>query len=233
MSLLSPALPSQATFPSLPRRWAGALCLVAFFLVMLATTLSDPVENSDPVRAQLATIASQRATVQRLAWLELLAALLFVGVVMTLVGLTRRRGTGLGNAGAVVGVCGAIGMSMISLHHFFLIALVDANQSTAVAVSDRLDALVGPALFPFLFAAPISLVLLCAAVARARLVPWTCFAGAVVFALIDLVPGVPHAEVIQMLVGLVTFGWVAVQMIRWAPARQTSPTMATTQLSLG
>lgn len=233
MSLLSPAQPSQASIPSTSRRLAGAFCLVGFFLTMLATSLVDPLEDSASAGVQLSVMGAHRAAVQRLAWLELLSALLFVGVVMALVGLTRRRGTGLGNLGAGIGACGAIGLSMISLHHFFLLSLLTADRATALEVSQRLDALVGPALLPFLFAGPISLVLLCAAVARAHLVPWTCFAGALAFAFIDMVPGLPHAEVIQMLLGLVTFGWIAVQMVRWVPAPVAGPATAEPLLNIG
>ncbi len=233
MSLLSPARPSQASIPSTSRRWAGAFCLVALFLTMLATSLGDPLDDSAPVRQQLSVMASNQGTVQRLAWLELLSAVLFFGVVMTLVGLTRRRATGLGNAGGLIGACGAVGLAMISVHHFFLLALLTSDHSTAVAVSHRLDALVGPALLPLLFAGPISLVLLCAAVVRAGLVPWACFVGALVFAFVDMVPGLPDAELIQMLVGLATFGWIGVQMVRVAPAPAAGPTAAEPLLEIG
>ncbi len=233
MSLFSLTRPSQASIPSASRRWAGAFCLVAFFLTMLATSLGDPLDDSASVREQLAVMATHQGTVQRLAWLELLCAVLYVGVVMTLVGLTRRRGTGLGNAGGLVGACGAVGLAMISVHHFFLLSLLEADHATAVAVDHRLDALVGPALLPFLFAGPIALVLLCGAVVRAGLVPWGCFAGALVFALVDMVPGLPDAELIQMLVGLATFGWIGVQMVRVAPAPVAGPAAAEPLLEIG
>ena len=188
------------------RRRAGATSIVAFFTALLIATVLAPTDshaNSEQLRAALAHPGRMQAA----AWLEIAAGILAPVAVLTLMHVVRGRGARLAHAGGILGVLGSVGMSLIGVHRLFIVALAQQGGDRAGAVLDRLDHL-APAIIVLFFALPIAFVLLAAACVRNGLAPRRVLAGAVVFLVLDSAP-VPGAELLQLALGLATFGWLA------------------------
>jgi hypothetical protein len=211
--------------PTAFRRRAGAASIVAFFVALLAATLLEPTDshaNVDQLRAAVA----HPGLMQAAAWLEITAGVLAPVAVLTLMHVVRGRGARLAHIGGVLGVLGAVGMALIGVHRLFVVALAQQGGDRAGAVLDRLDHL-APAIIVLFFALPIAFVLLAVAGVRNGLAPRPVLAGAVVFLVIDMAP-LPGAELIQLVLGLVTFGWLARRIgamtdLEWAGANAVAP----------
>jgi hypothetical protein len=203
------------TLPSATRRWAGALSLPLFFVAMIGSTLSDPVadETGSPAE-QLHQAAAHLGRLHTAFLFELLSAVLFLAATMAIVGAVRARGSGLANAGAVLGVLGGVGLAMIGTGHVFLHAIAASGTSDGVDILTARDAAAGP--LPLLFfAAPFAIVLLCVAAFRAGLVPWSQLVVVGAFLLLEYVPS-PLGEVPSLVAGLVAYAWVAVALLNGA-----------------
>lgn len=201
------------------RRTACAIALPLLPLMLLAGTLVSPTDSTKN-GPQLAAAAAQGGRFVAAALFELVGAILLVLAVAALVAAVRDRGVALANAGGILGVLGTLGLACISLHHLFVYALATTDAPTALHVLHRLDRSAGPVVFPMMFAGPLALVLLVGAAVRAGLVPRWTIAGAVVFLVSDMLP-IPAAEEIQMLVGLATFGAIALRLL--GPRREAVP----------
>jgi hypothetical protein len=204
-------MPTTHTPPTGPpsgrtlRTWAGAICLPALPLTLLITNLIYPQVEHTP-EAELAAAAANPTGAQLSAFTYLGAAALSIGVTMAIVGAVRGRGAGLANAGAVLGILGGVGMSAIGIHQLLIAAFAASGSPDTLEILGNLGSLVGP--LPILFfAAPLAMLVLIASAARAGFVPKTAAALMVPFVLIDKVP-VPNAELLQMVLGLLVFGWV-------------------------
>ena len=71
----------------------------------------------------------------------------------------------------------------------------------------------GAIALPLMFAAPIALIVLAAAAARAQVVPPWVVVAAFGFFVSDMLP-IPAGEAIQGLIGIVTFGAIAREIMR-------------------
>ena len=209
----SGVVPSSSPIPP-ARRVAGALCLPAFFLALLATGPLDPLDDGGPNAAQLQQAAGHLGELQLLALVELVAAVLLVGVVLAFAGRTRGRGQTLGNLGVVLGVPGGMAMALIGIHHALLAVLAAQPVASATQILDGLDSAVMPLLLPLMLCGPIALVLLAGSGLRAGFVPRPAFALVAVFGVSDWIPALPMGELVPLLFGLAGFGWIAVDLLR-------------------
>jgi hypothetical protein len=200
------------TIPSATRRWAGALSLPLFFLALLGATLSDPVEDESAGPAeQLRQAAAHLGRLHTTFLLELLAAVLFLAATMAIVGRLRGRGSGLADAGAVLGLLGGVGLTMIAVGHVFLYAMAASGTSDGVRIFAGRDAAAGP--LPLLFfAAPFAIAVLCGAAVRGGLVRWPLLVVAGAFLLLEYVPS-PLSEVPSLVCGLIAYSWIAVALV--------------------
>jgi hypothetical protein len=214
MSLISNA-------PGLRRR-ACALALPGIPLTLLAGTLVSPTGSTDNA-AQLRAAAAHAGRWQGAALLELLTAALFPLAAAGIVHLVRRRGAALAHLGALLAGLGTLGMTAIALRHLFIYGLTATNQPTALRVLDRLDNHAGAIAFPLMIAGPLAWVVLSGAAARARLVPRWVVAGAAAFMISDSLP-IPAAEEIQAVIGIATFGTIALRMLRLGDGDWETPT---------
>ncbi len=208
------------TSPTL-RRVTCAIALPGFPLALLIGSLVSPTDSTNNAD-QLAAVVTHPGHWQAAALLELLAAALVPFAVAGVIHLVQRRGAGLANAAAVLGVLGALGMASIGLRHLFIGALSAARDPGGSSVLDALDNQVGIILFPLMLALPIAWILLAGAAARARFVSRWLVLGAVIYALVDNFP-LPFAEQIQGLVGILTFGAIAAAMLRLSDEQWQSP----------
>jgi hypothetical protein len=204
MSLLTNA-------PALRRR-ACALALPGIPLALLLGTLISPTDSTDNA-PQLRAAAAHGGRWEAAALLELLAAALFPLAVGGIVHLVRRRGSGLANLGALLGGLGTIGLAAIAFRHLFIYGLAGIDHAAALHALDRVDNTVGIVMLPCMFAGPLALITISGAASRAGYVSRWVVAGAIVFFISDSLP-IPGAEILQAAVGLATFGWIALQMLR-------------------
>ena len=201
----------EPILPSPTRRWAGALALPLFFVALIVATLADPVEDSAPARDQLRQAAGHLSQLRVTFLAEFVAAGLFIAVLMTLVGAVRGRGSGLAGAAGVVGILGGVGLSMIGTSHVYLYALAASGTGDAARVLDARDAAAGGLVVLF-FAAPLAIVLFCAAVVRSGLVGWPLLVVAAAFLVLEIVP-TPAGELPALIAGLIAFGWIAFALV--------------------
>lgn len=204
------------------RRRASAAALPGIPLALLAGSLISPTDSTDNA-PQLRAAAAHGARWDAAAFCELLAALLFPLAAAGVASVVRQRGSRLATIGAALAGLGSIGMASIALRHLFIYGLATAPQATALHALDRVDNAAGPVILLFMFAGPIALIVLCSAAARARYVPSWTIGAAVVFFISDSLP-IPAAEEIQGLIGIVTFGLVALRLLRLeADSRHATP----------
>jgi hypothetical protein len=215
--------------PGSLRRNVCAVALPAFPLALLVSTLISPTDSEANVE-QLRAAAGHGSAWQAAALLELLAAALMAFAVAGVVSLVRHRGKGLASAAGVFGVLGTLGVAAIGFRHLFIYGLAGADSATALHVLDRIDNSAGAAALPLMFAGPIALILISAATARAGFAPRWVTLGAILFFITDMLP-IPAAEELQGVIGLATFGTVAVGMLRDAEDGQDTPERATRSIS--
>lgn len=195
--------------PSLRRR-ACALALPGIPLALLVGSLVSPTDSNDNA-VQLRAAALHPARWQGAALLELLAAALFPLAAAGVVHLVRQRGAGLAHAGALFAGLGTLGMTSIAFRHLFVYGLTAADRPTALHVLDRLDNHTGAVALPLMIAGPLAWILLAGAAARAGLVARWIVVGMIAFAFVDNFP-LPGAEAIQGLIGVATFGAIALRV---------------------
>ena len=218
--LTAPTTPTPAPDLGRPPRLrllVGAACAPAMLLALLATGPLDPFDDGASPAAQLRQVAGHESVIGPLGWLEILAALFGAGMVLSFTGLTRGRGRGLGNAGAVTGVLGTAGLAPIGVHHWALGASAQLPYEQGAQAVNRLDAIAGPAILPLFFAMPVAMVLFALAGHRAGFVPTPALGLVGLFFVTDLVPGLPGGELVQLLIGLIGFVWIAVEVVRPRP----------------
>jgi hypothetical protein len=112
------------------------------------------------------------------------------------------------DAGGILGVLGTLGMAAIAFRHVSIYGLAIVERAQALPVLDRVDHVFGLIVLPLMFCAAISWIVLAAAAARAQVAPRWVPVGAFVFFVSDMLP-IPGAEVVQSVVGLVTFAVLA------------------------
>ena len=200
----------DTTTAVLLRRRAGATCLVLFFPALVGATLADPLDDSASATAQLRQAVGHLGQLHLTFLLELLAAVLFVGASMGVVGAIRRRGAGWANAAGVVGALGAVGLSLISMAHVYLYALAASGTADGDRVLAARDAVAGWVV-PFFFAAPLAVVLLGVAAFRAGFGRWPLLVVVGVFAVLEIVP-TPVGELPALIAGLIVFCWLAIDL---------------------
>ena len=183
---------------------------------------SRPRSSRPRSRSRTPTSSSPRprtaARWQAAALLELLAAALLPLAIAGMVTTVRGRGGALATVGAVLGALGTLGMTLIGARHLFVYGLSGIDHAAALQAMDRMDNGAGAVALPLMFAAPFSLIVSTAALARAQVVPLWTAAGAFLFFVSDMLP-IPGAEIVQALLGLVTFGTVAALGLRGADER--------------
>jgi hypothetical protein len=202
----------EPNLPSPTRRWAGALCLPLFFVALIGASIADPVEDGTATPAeQLRQAAAHLGRLQTTFLLELSAAALFLAATIAIVGRLRGPGSGLANAGAVLGLLGGVGMTMIAVGHVFLHALAASGSSDGVRILAARDAAAGP--LPLLFfAAPFAIVLLCGAAVRGGLAHWPLLVVAGALLVLEYVPS-PLGELPSLVCGLVAYSWIALALV--------------------
>jgi hypothetical protein len=223
-------IPMEAGTAVLLRRRASASWLVLFFPALVGATLADPLDDSASAPVQLRQAVGHLGQLHLTFLLELLAALLFVGAAMGVVGAIRRRGAGWANAAGVVAALGAVGLSLISMAHVYLYALAASGTADGDRVLAARDSVAGWVV-PFFFAAPLTVVLLGVAAFRAGFARWPLLVVVGVFAVLEIVPN-PVGELPALVAGLVAFCWLAV--VLWkvpggvAGAQDAAPRDSTT-----
>ena len=208
------APPIEVGGPPRFRRLVGAACLPLLALALLSTGPLDPFDDSARASVQLGQLSAHVREVQVLGYVELLAALLFAGVVLAFAGHTRGRGRGVGNAGVVFGVLGVCGMALVAVHHWLLIAVSTVPTHEATRVLDKLDTVAGPAILPMMLSAPVALLLFAIAGRRAGFVPLPALLLTIAFFVGELVPGLPGGELVPLLLLLVAMAWIATELVR-------------------
>lgn len=210
------------------RQKACALALPAFPLALLVGTLITPTDSTENA-AQLRAAVLHGGRWQAAALIELLAAAILPLAVAGVVGAVRHRGARLATVGAAFGVLGTLGMASIGFRHLFIYGLANTDQASALHVLDRVDSHAGAIALPLIFAGPLALILLAAAAARAGLAPRWVTIGALAFFVSDMLP-IPASEEIQGLIGLATFGVIALHLLRFGDEPADSPTVTATRL---
>ncbi|HVN12090.1 MAG TPA: hypothetical protein VMT69_08345 [Kineosporiaceae bacterium] len=197
------------------RRIVCTLALPLLPLVLLAATLVSPTDSTDNA-TQLRAAAAHPVPWAAAAFLELLAVVVMALAVAAVVLAVHDRGVRVANIGGLLGVLGTVGMAAIAFRHVFISGLATIDVSQALRALDSVDATFGPVALPLMFLGPVALVVLSASAVRAGLAPvWIPF-GAVVFLVVDMLP-IPDAEVVQMAIGIVTFGVLARGLLTRAP----------------
>lgn len=160
-------LETKTSKPLALRRSVGAACLPALFLVMLVGTALQPVDNDADSTTIFQQAAGHLGALHVLAWLELLTAALCIVGLVTVAGAVRGRGAGWATAAATLGVLAGLGQAAISLNHFVVIGLANADLSAGqrAAALDSFHSAGGPIVVLFFL---IALALPLAAVAAWR-----------------------------------------------------------------
>ncbi len=189
------------------RHKACALALPAFPLALLAGSLVSPTDSTANAD-QLRVAAVHGGRWQGAALLELLAAALLPFAVAAVVGVVRGRGARLANVGGSPGSPRNARDGLDRVPPPLHLRTRRQRQAAALHALDRMDNHAGAIALPLMFAAPIALLVLAAAAARAQLVPRWVVVAAFVFFVSDMLP-IPAGEVIQGLIGIITFGAIA------------------------
>jgi hypothetical protein len=203
------------------RRTVCALALPALPLALFAASLVSPTDSTKNA-VQLRAAAAHGPAWAGAALLELLAAALMPLAVFGLVEAVRNRGTALATLGGLFGALGTLGMAAIAFRHAFIYGLAGIGGAQALHTLDRVDHTFGPAVFPLMVLGPIAFIVLSSAIARAGVAPRWVIGGAIVFFVSDMLP-IPAAEIVQMLLGLVTFGTIAGRLLRQTGATASTP----------
>jgi hypothetical protein len=193
------------------RRRACALALPGIPFLLLVGTLVSPTDSSSNA-PQLRAAALHGVRWEIAAFCELFAAALFPLAAAGIAHAIRERGATVATVGAALAGLGSIGMAAIALRHLFIYGLATAPQATALNVLDRVDRSAGPIVMLCMFAGPIALITLVGAAVRAGYASRWTIGGAVLFFIADSLP-IPAAEEIQGILGIVTFGAVALRLL--------------------
>jgi hypothetical protein len=199
------------------RRLAPPVALIGIPFALLVGSFVSPTDSTDNA-PQLRAAAAHGARWEIAAFLELLAAVLFPLAAVAVVRVVRERGYAWATAAAALAGLGSMGMAGIAFRHLFVYGLATAPQPTALHALDRVDNTAGPIVMLCMFAGPFALIALTVAASRAGLASRLTIAGAVVYFVSDMLP-IPAAEEIQGVIGLVTFGYLALRMLE-SPSRE-------------
>lgn len=198
------------------RRRTAGLCLLAAPAFVLASELASP-NLSEHGRASLAVVATETGRLRLWVWLGMVAAVLLIPAVAGLVGLLRDRGVTLGHAGAALATIGAVGYAAHQALFLDLPTLVAGDRGQMAALYER-QASYGEAgvliFLVFLIPLFLGLILLTAALRRARVVPvWpaVAIAAGLLPALVPLPFDAGWVSFLGLLVGL---GWCGVALLR-------------------
>lgn len=194
------------------RRRACALALPGIPLALLVGSLIGPTDSTDNA-TQLAAAAAHGGRWQGAALCELLAAGLFPLAAAGVVRVARRRGATVAHLAALLAGLGSLGMAAIAFRHLFIYGLTAASRPAALDVLDRVDNHAGAVAMPLMIAGPFALLAVAGAAARSGLASRWTVAGAILFGISDSLP-IPAAEEIQGAIGIVTFGAIAVKLLR-------------------
>lgn len=193
------------------RTWTGFVCVPLVFVSMLSANLLVGSAGDGAPAAELAAFGHGGGA-QALPFVELLSAVALVGLANFFGASIRRRGALLATIGMGLTIVGAMGSAMVSVRHFYDIALAAAPRAVALHVLDGLDAATGPLPFLMISLAPIAgLVLLAVAAFRAGCASIVALALSVAFAVLEFTP---LPESVGLLVGGVAFTWMAVRLLR-------------------
>jgi hypothetical protein len=203
------------------RRRAGAATIVAFFCVLLASTLIEPT-GSHTNRDQLRAATLHSGAMQAASWCAILAGVLAPVVVLTLMHVVRGRGVVLAHVAGILGILGSVSGALIGLHGLFIVAL--AGRSDATAVLDRLNH-IAPAITVLFFVLPVALTMLAIAAVRGGFAPRWVIPVAVLFLLAEFAP-LPGSEIVQMALGLAAFGRIARSILGMSDAEWESASLA-------
>jgi len=212
-----------STVPALRRR-ACALALPGIPLALLVGAFVSPTDSIDNA-TQLQVAAAHPGRWQGAALLELLTAALFPLAAAGIVHVVRRRGAALAHLGALLAGLGTLGMASIAFRHLFVYGLTATDGTTALHVLDRLDNHAGGIALPLMFAGPLAWIVLAGAAVRADLAPRWVVAGAILFMISDSLP-IPAAEEVQGLIGVATFGAIALRLLRVGDEQWEAPAAA-------
>ena len=192
------------------RRRAGALCLPATFVVMIAgTALLDPLDDTANETVTVHDAVGHAGQIAALGWLEILTALLSLAGVLTVVGAVRARGAGWATATAVFAALASVGFVGIALNHFVVSGLTDSTLST----DQRVEALTrfhhagGPLVVLFIIGV-LGFVLAAVAAWRSRLSSPLVLVPAAGLLVASVAPG-DVAEYVAFVAGLVMAAWIA------------------------
>lgn len=200
------------------RRVVGLLCSIGYFCSVFVESVVSTVNGDSSPARQLEYIVSHLDTIRVQVYFELLSPLFLLGMVFAIVGAIRFRGVWMAGAAAVLGVFGALAMTVGASVHLVVLLLVDAGAPKG-AIEAVLSVQLPDALFFLFFAAPMALLLLAAAAWRARVVTWIAFAAVVVYVALDVAAILP--EVVPLAIGLVAFAVIGWGLVR-APAKDLS-----------
>jgi len=174
--------------------------------------LADPLDDAALVLFADTRYAGHLTALRATFLLELLAAALLTGATMAVVGAVRGRGSAVANAGAVAGVLGGAGLTLVGLAHLYLVAFAASGSGDAAGVVTARDDAAG--WLPLLFlAAPLAVVLLCVAAVMGRLAPWPLLVVAGVFLVLEFAP-TPLGDLPALVAGAVALGWTAAALLR-------------------
>jgi hypothetical protein len=192
------------------RRLLGACSLPGLFVLMLAGTAIDPLDDSASSSTLFRQATGHVGAVHALAWLELLAAPVCVAGLLTVVGAIRRRGAGWANAVGVLGVFAGIGQAALALNHLVVVGLMGTDLSSAerVDVLEAFHSAGGP--IPVLFfVTALAYPLAGVAAWRAGITSRAVLVPSLLFLLTASAPTAGAAQYVPIVVGLVLGGWLA------------------------
>jgi Domain of unknown function (DUF4386) len=141
-------------------RRLSAACLIAAPVLLLVSELLSPPLSDDGAES-LAIVAEQPGRLAAWIWLGIASAVLFVPAVVGAAALLKRRGRGIGWAGAALAVVGAFGYAVHQGLFLQLPALVGGDPAQMAAVYERQGESAAVAVVTFLlFLAPLLVGLL-------------------------------------------------------------------------
>lgn len=194
------------------RYWTGFVCVPLMFASMLTATLLVGSDGDGAPADELAAFAHGGAA-QLVPFLELINALAFIGLASFFGSSIRTgRGSWFATVGMGVSILGAVGSVMVSMRHFYDIALAGIQQGEGLKVLSALDSATGPLPLVVISLAPVvGLLLLAIAAFLARRASVIALALAVAFAVLEYTP---LPESIGLVVGGVAFTWIAIRLVR-------------------
>ena len=204
------------------RQVLTGLCLLGFALPLMVSAFLDPTRgNMGDARLDLADAAAHPTRLLASTVLVLFSTLALVLATGGIWRFARRRYRRLADIGAALTVFGALGHAALVTFNGFLIEMGTGDRDEMAALLDRVNS--GTVLllvFPLLVCLVVGLLLLTTALWRAGMAPlWCLVIQLVIFVLDFFGPSVPGLNFLGYGLLVVTFGWLAVIVVRM-PARE-------------